>query len=30
MDTAKRRNCSAQDAFRGGNIFTIVAHVQIY
>jgi hypothetical protein len=30
MDTAKRRNCSAVDAFLGGNMFTILAHMSIY
>jgi hypothetical protein len=30
MDTAKRRNCSAVDAFRGSNIFTIIPHTSIY
>jgi hypothetical protein len=30
MDTAKRRNCSAVEAFLGSNMFTIVAHASIY
>jgi len=30
MDTAKRRNCSAVEAFPGSNMFAIITHAAIY